>query len=134
MTHISERDFVDEFLVPWLGTFFSDSSIATEYRLPSDRRVDVLVQTPFFDIAVEAENDAGSFDVGAGQALGYMKELEKERGERPLPVLAVPLDPENPDAHREAPEFGIARSILRDLGGDIVEVRTTDPTASERIA
>lgn len=123
MTHIPERDFVDDFVVPYLGRSFAQVAIETEYRLPSERRVDVLVQTPFFDVVVEAENDSGSFDVGAGQALGYMKELERERGRRPLPVLAVPLDPDDPDAHREDPEFGIARELLRDLDGDVVEVR-----------
>jgi len=126
MTHISERTFVDDFVVPRLGTFFAPGAIETEYYLPSRRRVDVLVQTPFFDVAVEAENDAGSFDVGAGQALGYMKELERELGRRPVPVLAVPLDPDDPDAHREDPEFGIARELLRDFDGDVLEVRTPD--------
>lgn len=127
MSHISEREFVDDFVVPFLETFFATTAIDREYTLSSRRRIDVLVQTPFFDVAVEAENDAGSFDVGAGQALGYMKELERETGRRPLPVLAVPLDPDDPDAHREDPEFGIARELLRDLGGDVVEVRTPDP-------
>lgn len=127
MTHISERVFVDDFVVPWLDAFFAKSAIETEYTLPSRRRVDVLVQTPFVDVAIEAENDADSFDVGAGQALGYAEEVRRQTGRRPLPVLAVPLDPDEPDAHREGPEFSIARSLLRDQGGDVVEVRTPDP-------
>lgn len=130
MTHISERVFVDDFVVPWLGNYFDPSSIETEYTLPSRRRVDVYIRTPFFDVVVEAENDPDSFDVGSGQALGYMTEVELEttRPRRPTPILAVPLDPSDPGAHREDPEYRIADLVLREFDGFVAEI-PADPDA-----
>jgi hypothetical protein len=120
MTHISERVFVDDFVVPWLEGYFDPGAIETEYRLPSNRRADVFVRTPVGDFVFEAENDAGSFDVGAGQALGYAEELSRDLGVRPVPFLVVP------DDHVEQPELSIAKSLLGEYQGDVIQVQAGD--------
>lgn len=73
----------------WLGKYFSN--VHHEVTLPSGRRVDFVVETPWQTYAVEVENSTGDLYNGIGQAMVYASETGYK------PVIIMPDDGGKPE-------------------------------------
>lgn len=89
MTHESEADYVER-VAAFFGDAYGVGNAHTDVELPSQRRPDLVVQTPIQTLYIEVENDAESTIPGAGQAVEYAGEGITQHNENAVPVVVSP--------------------------------------------
>ena len=87
-----ESDFHD-LVAAWLRDAFADGAVEHEVTLPSGRRPDFVVHTPFESYVLEVEDSADSLYDCIGQAAVY----SEETGYRPVGVFPATDAPDPAD-------------------------------------
>lgn len=101
MTHESEASFQTRVRDYCIGQFGPGNVEPQRYLDATGRYVDLWVETPLLDFAVEIENDFESVPAGVGQALLYAAHAHDA-----VPVVVVP------PAHVDQPEADLLRQTL----------------------
>jgi hypothetical protein len=108
--HMSEREYADHHVRPWLEARYGAENVRQEVVLAaSDRRADFLAETDLVTWAIEVENDAHAVIGGVAQALlyaahrpewrpcvitppGHFEQPERDMLDEHVRIIEVPID------------------------------------------